>query len=57
MSGQSPESESPSAMGVGLIRAIKIALAVFAVLIGVIGVIVWMSGDPETVPFDYEGFD
>ncbi len=57
MSGQSPESESPSAMGVGLIRAIKIALAVFAVGIGVIGVIVWMSGDPETLPFDYEGFD
>jgi len=37
--------------------AIKIAGLVFALVLGSVAVTAWLSGEPETLPFDYEGFD
>lgn len=37
--------------------SIKIAGLVFALVLGAIAVTAWFSGEPEELPFDYEGFD
>ncbi len=37
--------------------AIKIAGLAFALVLGAIAVTAWLSGEPEELPFDYEGFD
>lgn len=37
--------------------AIKIGGLVFALVLGAIAVTAWFSGEPEELPFDYEGFD
>ena len=53
------EDVTPEGGGAGLNlgRMLRIALLVFALALGGIGVAAWVSGDPETLPFEYEGFD
>lgn len=38
-------------------RALKIALLLFALALAGIAATAWLSGDPNTLPFQYEGFD
>ena len=50
-------SEGGSEAGPNFPRVLKIALLVFALALVGVGVAAWVSGDPETLPFEYEGFD
>ena len=36
---------------------LKISAGIFLVLLGVIAVSAWISGDSRDLPFEYEGFD
>ena len=35
----------------------KVGGLVFALVLGAIAVTAWIAGEPEPLPFDYEGFD
>lgn len=52
-------ARSPAATGVAsrLMTAIKIGALVFALVLGAVAVTAWLSEEPETLSFDYEGFD
>ncbi len=38
-------------------RALKIALVAFALAVGVAAAVAYFGGEPEELPFEYEGFD
>jgi hypothetical protein len=46
-------SDKPSSLA----RIVRLAALIFLLVLGGIGVATWLQGDPETLPFDYEGFD
>jgi hypothetical protein len=58
MSADAPDEETtPPKQGSPVRRAVLISLALVALLLGGLAVASWLSADPETLPFDYDGFN
>ena len=49
-------AEPTSRPGAALRRSFLIGLAMFGLLLAAIALIVWIKGDAEPLPFEYEGF-
>jgi hypothetical protein len=46
-----------SDMPLTLARIIKFAALIFLLVLCGIGIATWTEGDPELLPFDYQGYD
>ena len=40
-----------------LLRALKVGLVAFVVVVIGVAVSAWLAGEPDPLPFQYEGFD
>ena len=40
-----------------LLRALKVGLVAFVMVVIGLAVSAWLAGEPEKLPFQYEGFD
>jgi len=58
MKPDAPDDSAPEKpAGSTLKRAVLISLAIVGLLVGGLAIASWMSADPETLPFDYDGFN
>lgn len=59
MQGDASDKSEPSEGGTGRLvaRALLLALAILALLVGGVAVVSLLSDDSEPLPFQYEGFD
>jgi len=56
MSQEPTTKPTPSAAS-RLALSLKIALVLFVLAVGAVAVAAWFSGDPASLPLEYEGFD